>query len=439
MTTHDPHRQNPEWGHDGPLSDDLVQLYQQAVGLEDARPSEQLRATVLAAALQKAQPVQRAGESASAGVAPSATVPVQRPAANDARWKLRAFGSLAVLGLVGLLASRFLPHTAGHEELAQTMPPAPYQQRAETGQAQQPQPAEPSVPETAGILQAEKAEAAAEQPAQSPAPAVPSHPSAKPDQTKKSTTSPTPPPTTRQNTPQSTPQAKAAPQEPSKVQQAELQPVQQAQQQMPAAGRAEAPVFSAPSPESAAVHSAPQPSVVAVPGARARSQSFAVGAAAHEGAPFPADAGQPSEPMVRRQAAPAPAVQVSPMAEADAAPQAMPGKSLTPMAEWAEAPATRQPMAPAPSAQDAAALLVAASRGDMQGVRRALQAGVPINSRDAAGRTALMRAAANGHVETVRYLLRHQANRELIDHAGRSAADHARLAGHENVVREILR
>ena len=102
MTTHDPHRQNPEWGHDGLLSDDLVQLYQQAVGLEDARPSEQLRATVLAVALQGAQPVQRAGESASAGVAPSATVPVQRPAANDARWKLRAFGSLAVLGLVGI-------------------------------------------------------------------------------------------------------------------------------------------------------------------------------------------------------------------------------------------------------------------------------------------------------------------------------------------------
>ena len=117
MTTHDPHRQNPEWGHDGPLADDLVQLYQQAVGLEDARPSEQLRATVLAAALQKAQPVPRAGESASAGVAPSATVPVQRPAANDARWKLRALGSLAVLGLVGLLASRFLPSRASSPSL----------------------------------------------------------------------------------------------------------------------------------------------------------------------------------------------------------------------------------------------------------------------------------------------------------------------------------
>ena len=155
MTTHDPHRQNPEWGHDGPLSDDLVQLYQQAVGLEDARPSEQLRATVLAAALQGAQPVQRAGESASAGVAPSATVPVQRPAANDARWKLRALGSLAVLGLVGLLASQFLPHTAGHEELARTMPLAPYQQRAETEQAQQPKSAEPSVPQAASTLQAE--------------------------------------------------------------------------------------------------------------------------------------------------------------------------------------------------------------------------------------------------------------------------------------------
>ena len=51
MTTHDLQRQNPEREHDGPLADDLVQLYQQAVGLEDARPSEQLRATVLAAAL----------------------------------------------------------------------------------------------------------------------------------------------------------------------------------------------------------------------------------------------------------------------------------------------------------------------------------------------------------------------------------------------------
>ena len=37
MTTHDLQRQNPEREHDGPLADDLVQLYQQAVGLEDAR------------------------------------------------------------------------------------------------------------------------------------------------------------------------------------------------------------------------------------------------------------------------------------------------------------------------------------------------------------------------------------------------------------------
>ena len=425
MTTHDPHRQNPEWGHDGPLVDDLVQLYQQAVGLEDARPSEQLRATVLAAALQGAQSVQRARESTFAGVVPSATVPAQRPAANDARWKLRALGSLAVLGLVGLLASQFLPHTAGHEELAQTMPPAPYQQRAETEQAQQPQPVEPSTPEAAGILQAEKAEAAAEHPAQSPAPAVPSHPSAKPAQHKKSLT----PPTTRKNTSQSTPQ------ELSRAQQTATQSVQQAQQQ-PAAGRTEAPVFSEPSSESAAVHSAPQPSVAAAPGARARSKSFAVGSAAHEGAPFPADAGLPSEPMARWAAPPAPAVPTSPMAEADAAPQAMPGKSLAPMAERAEAPAMRQPMAPAPSAQ-AAALLVAASQGDVQGVRRALQAGVPINTRDASGRTALMRAAANGHVDTVRYLLQQQADRVLTDHAGRSAADYARLAGHEHVAREL--
>ena len=79
MTTHDLQRQNPEREHDGPLADDLVQLYQQAVGLEDARPSEQLRATVLAAALQKAQPVQRRHQRLIAGYPDNNS---QRAAAN---------------------------------------------------------------------------------------------------------------------------------------------------------------------------------------------------------------------------------------------------------------------------------------------------------------------------------------------------------------------
>ena len=82
-------------------------------------------------------------------------------------------------------------------------------------------------------------------------------------------------------------------------------------------------------------------------------------------------------------------------------------------------------------------LLVAASRGDLQGVQQALRSGAFIDARDEAGRTALMRAAGQGHTAVVHYLLRMGADAALSDRAGRNAAAHARMAGHGALSRQI--
>ncbi|MDO4769461.1 MAG: ankyrin repeat domain-containing protein [Brachymonas sp.] len=160
-------------------ADDLVRLYQQAQAFDElagAQPNSAVRAAVLAAAAQNVAAIEHEakqamptptlgadvekpqadalsastdasdaarGDRTAAALNASSTVGVavklpankRAEAANDARWKIRAmraFGSLAAVGLVGLLASRFLPHTEGYAELAQTLPPAPYQQQAAT-------------------------------------------------------------------------------------------------------------------------------------------------------------------------------------------------------------------------------------------------------------------------------------------------------------------
>ena len=67
--------------------DQLLRRYHEASALNGAQPAPGLRAAVLAEARTQAA---RA-----------------RPAANDAQWRWRALGSLAVLGLVGLLVLQF--------------------------------------------------------------------------------------------------------------------------------------------------------------------------------------------------------------------------------------------------------------------------------------------------------------------------------------------
>jgi hypothetical protein len=76
--------------------DPLLQRYHEANALDPSRPDPSLRERVLARAREQAALNARA---------PAA--PPRPEAANDRLWTLRALGSLAVLGLVGLLALQF--------------------------------------------------------------------------------------------------------------------------------------------------------------------------------------------------------------------------------------------------------------------------------------------------------------------------------------------
>jgi hypothetical protein len=85
--------------------DALLQRYAEANALDAARPGKALRDAVLAHARQ-----QVAG--------PGAPLETQAPAANDGQWKWRALGSLAVVGLVGLLVMQFERDTSDEQAVA---------------------------------------------------------------------------------------------------------------------------------------------------------------------------------------------------------------------------------------------------------------------------------------------------------------------------------
>lgn len=84
--------------HERPLEPDdpLLQRYHEANALDTARPAPSLRENVLAHARAMAASRQTA-----------AVVPATPPAANDRAWRQRAFGTLAVVGLIGLLVLQF--------------------------------------------------------------------------------------------------------------------------------------------------------------------------------------------------------------------------------------------------------------------------------------------------------------------------------------------
>ena len=89
--------------------DALLQRYEEANTLDPARPGDALRDNVLAHARSQA---------AKPGGPPA----VQQSAANDSQWKLRALGSLAVMGLVGLLVMQFEQGSPEEQEIAMGAP-----------------------------------------------------------------------------------------------------------------------------------------------------------------------------------------------------------------------------------------------------------------------------------------------------------------------------
>lgn len=534
-------------------ADDLVRLYQQACALSEqagVQPNPAVRAAVLAAAAQNvtaigheakqamppptfgadvekiqasalsvsaaASDAARGDRTATAALNASSTVGVvaklpankRAEAVNDARWKvraMRAFGSLAAVGLVGLLASRFLPHTEGYAELAQTLPPAPYQQQVATQPA-----ATPAQPEFAAHTDATAADASTSSPmprteqaaatnagGETDAPAAVAAPTAAVNEV-----ADTPLPVAR---PAAVPAPKAAAKDKPLLKQARPKAQQQTQQNKPArqplAVPSQSSAMQAQQPSTQlhqAEHAEATATMSAVHGAPSRSAANrAVGDSKFDQAanrqasrsakeqqaasPFPLDdapvaakgrlksaaphtSAEPAaaaQPRVQGREPWAESVQLAPPAASDLPNERLfarrslsaPGQAqeLVPEIEQGAMPSVAphiaaphvlaqskrgplaSPAATEKAAPQTAALFASASRGDVAGVQRALQAGAAINVRDAAGRTALMRAAANGHLQVVRALLRHGADTALTDAAGRDAADYARLGGHERV------
>ena len=120
----------PPSGPDDGGEDRLLRRYHEANALDDARPGPALRETVLAHARSVAT-AQKDGALAKG----------RAPASNDTSWTLRALGSLAVLGLVGLLMLQFDRGTPEERDAAFGGPPAPAATRPAPAAATDSQPA----------------------------------------------------------------------------------------------------------------------------------------------------------------------------------------------------------------------------------------------------------------------------------------------------------
>ena len=387
-------------------NDELVALYRQAAQLEDLQPGVRVRAAVLAAAQQAA--VRNVGADSDVSLAsggpegPCAAAPV---AANDARWKIRTLASLAVLGLVGLLASHFLPHADGYEELARTLAPAPYQTQAA------------SAPDG----DATRAMDAASSVAARPLPAVRgAHSGSAPDKEQ------TPPAYAQENALQSrsgqVASNKATPVNAAPV--AESHPLQAAPKaSLPP--QTEGRVTGATAPFMADALVQPRPAAEeAQPKTRAATDQQGSTGAGRE------------MPQTLRKAMQQPSGhQDAPSSGMAAVPE--PASTFTPSPLAARKALESSESVAREKADGSGLLLAAATRGDLWGVQQALQSGALIDVRDEAGRTALMRAAGQGHPTVVHYLLRMGADAALSDRAGRNAAAHARMAGYGALARQI--
>ena len=144
--------------------DELVRRYHEASEQEGARPGTHVREAVRA----HAQMIAKAAAPASAG-------PVATPAANQARWKISALASLAVVGLTGLLMLQFERGTPEERDTAFSHRRA--EAPATPAPAAPPTPQPPAEPSPANHPAPESAQKSARDSTDPSADALPSRPS----------------------------------------------------------------------------------------------------------------------------------------------------------------------------------------------------------------------------------------------------------------------
>jgi hypothetical protein len=105
-------------GREEPAQDELLARYREASKLDDARPGAQVRAAVLAHARSVAAAPAQEIDAAQGRLAGATGKPGQREAGNHPNWRQQALGSLAVVGLVGLLFLQFERGTPEEREIA---------------------------------------------------------------------------------------------------------------------------------------------------------------------------------------------------------------------------------------------------------------------------------------------------------------------------------
>ncbi len=84
------------------------------------------------------------------------------------------------------------------------------------------------------------------------------------------------------------------------------------------------------------------------------------------------------------------------------------------------------------------ALIVAASKGEFESVKKLLRLGADVNAKDFKGFTPLMMAAANGHTETVEHLLLSRIDVNLKSVEGWTALAFAAIQGHSGAVELLI-
>ena len=345
--------------------DPLLEAYERASALDEARPSPALREAVLAQAARAAQ------ATAAPPLPPARGLPeaiVNRPAANHGAWYWRAAAGL-VLGIVGVWMYRLGSAPTPEANVAQAPVAAP-SRSTESGADAPSQTAEIAASTAAGAPPPPAAEprTTVASAAASRAPAARTAAQAKPAATETSVAVAAPPPPPA---PAAAARARAAP-------------------PPPASAAAPPPE---PFPADTRVAAAPQASVRAptAPAAAAPFPSASVAAA-------PAAASEaPSEDRI---------------ALAESAKRAVRPRSVAPAAS--ETAAVAEPPAQAARSGDMtpsmrqgmanAALFAALRSGEVQAVRSAMARGADVNARDEHGRTPLQIAREGNHVEIIRLL-----------------------------------